>query len=75
MPLSDTSAVVQGEIQTHGQQCNVTYRKPHTFCLTLFYLILPDHFVQRSIKLRFLLFFLKNERSVQATSSDSALVW
>ena len=59
----------------HGQQCNVTYRKPHTFCLTLFYLILPDHFVQRSIKLLFLLFFLKNERSMQATSSDSALVW
>ena len=42
---------------THGQQCNVTYRKHHTFCLTHFYLILPDHFVQRSIKLLFLLFF------------------
>ena len=38
---------------------------------TWFYLII---FVQRSIKLLFLLFFLKNERSVQATSSDSALV-
>ena len=41
-------------------------------CLTLFY---PDHFVQRSIKLLFLLFVLKNKRSVKATSSDSALVW
>ena len=41
-------------------------------CLTLFY---PDNFVQRSIKLLFLLFFLKNERSVNAISSGSALVW
>ena len=64
---------------THGQQCNVTYRKPgqdfawfKSCCLTLFY---PDHFVQRSTKLLFLLFVLKNKRSVKATSSDSALVW
>ena len=46
-------------LRTHGQQCNVTYKQPHTFCLTLFYLILPDHFVQRSIKLLVLLFFSK----------------
>ena len=48
-----------GRRVSHGQQCNVTYRKPHTFCLTVFYLILPDQFVQKSIKLLFLLFFSK----------------
>ena len=45
------------------------------FQILLSHTFLPDHFVQRSTKLLFLLFFLKNERSVQATSSDSALVW
>ena len=43
--------------------------------ILFFHTFLPDHFVQRSIKLLSgLLFFLKNERSVQAISSDSALV-
>ena len=58
---------------------NVTYKKPqwdlpgsNRVVSHFFY---PDHIVQRSIKLLFWLFFLKNERSVKATSSDSALLW
>ena len=62
----------------HGQQCNVTKSRTglawfKSCSLTLFY---PDHFVQRSTNLLFLLFFfLRNERSVKATSSGPELVW
>ena len=54
-------------IENQDRTCLVQILLSHTFY--------PDQFVQRSTKLLFLLFVLKNKRSVKATSSDSALVW
>ena len=54
-------------IENQDRTCLVQILLSHTF--------FPDHFVQRSIKLLFLLFVLKNKQSVKATSSDSALDW